>query len=253
MSSNVLANLKMVNGDLIRSTITFDDIVYYINKIYEEYTGKYENVSLIMATDLYCKIIQDAPTFEVINEKSKMLLESVDELFSNEFWGNEHIKSISSNLLAPVSIRYSNNQIDDITMNLDTGKRLYSIPIALYDESQKKFMFLNNNLKKRILERFFSNTQIYNSDGFENVDNVTANQIGILMRATFYDSRFEISKSNGTNNLIRFKIQREDQSYFALYTLVDYGIPDPEYTENFSSKMGILRITPTIIDKMDNE
>ena len=251
MSNNELVNLKMVNGDLIRSSITVDDIIYYINKIYEDYTNTYKDVSLILATDLYSKIIQDAPTFEEINQKSKMLLETVDGLFYNEFWENEHLKSTSSNLLPPVSVRYSDNKIDNISMNLDTAKKLYSIPIGLYDESQKKFMFLNNNLKNKILESFFSNTQIYNSDGFENVDYDTANQIGILIRTIFYDSPYEISKSNGTNNLIRFKLQREDKSYFTLYTLVDYGIPDPEKTENFISKIDILKMSPIMIDNMN--
>ena len=137
------------------------------------------------------------------------------------------LKTINSNLLAPISLKYNEYQIDNITLDIDRKKKLYSIPFALYDEIDKKYIFINTTLKNKILPKSFINSQFYLEDSFENVSIEEANKISILLRVAFYQSGFGINKSNNTNNLIKFKLERNNNTYITLYAFVDYGIPDP--------------------------
>jgi hypothetical protein len=234
---------KHVNGNEIRSMVNLDLISGLISKIYAEYQEKFSEVSLIPATNIYSLIYQKETTKEYtkLEQKSIQFLEKVDEFFFKEFWDNEMMQTMNSNLFAPISISYDNNKIDDITLDIDKGTKLYSIPIGLYDEREQKYIYLNKNLKNRILAEY-NYTQFYSEDGFENVTLTQANQISVLLRLAFYESGLGINKSNDTNNLLKFKLEFEDGTYLSLYVLVDYGIPDPEKSPAMIQKLNMLKI-----------
>ena len=231
-----------------------DVISEKVDEINRDYNEKYPNVKIIPPLTIYDHIFGKSNNYSRLNHVSMLYLEEVYFRFQEVFWKKEMLSTTDDYIMAPISISYTNEgktNVDDISISLNNPeiKKHFSIPIALYDENQCRFMYLNNGLKNRIFESFLKESQFYKCDGFERIDIKTANTLAILHRVAFYDTKLSISKSNGTNNLIKFNLEREDGSYLSLYTLVDYGIQDPEYTEYFSLDLSMYRMLHTTITK----
>jgi hypothetical protein len=180
----------------------------------------------------------DRPCGELMQvEKEHMKM--IWSLFKLIFWDNEHLITTKSSLYGPFSISIE-EKFSWITINTKPleNRFIRSKPFSVHDEEENKFYYTDESFKNRILDNeFFKGSNISKYSTFKNIDEETADQMALQFRVGFYESLIEL-KDFITNNLVKIKVKKENNTYFNVYSFIDYGIPDPDYEKKISENCG---------------
>ena len=167
--------------------------------------------------------------------------EYIWSLFKLIFWDNETVSSLKDSLIGPFGYEIE-DRFEWKTINLSNQETrfLKPRPCALYDIDTKKFYYINKLLKNNIFQnKFFENTTFEKNNILDNVTNKQADQIALHFRVAFYSSLIYLDTYN-THNLICSEIEYQPNKWVKIYSLIDYGIPEPEYEQQISDKCGTI-------------
>ena len=187
-----------------------------------------------------------------LSQKEIEYLEFVSELFKPVFWEKENTLSLKSNLIGPYFYLNKNEEAEWITINLSPGENRYLISkvFALYDCEKKNFYYVNSHLKNLIYNnQFFEKSSFNKTKIIKNINESIADDLALHFRTGFYESNFEF-KQLKTNNLIKIKTENQTQEgdiieskYYNIYTLIDYGVPEPEYESSVNGEINSCKLS----------
>ena len=191
-----------------------------------------------------------------LKKKEKTILDTllhfVNKDFRKLFFEGEAIKSIKTNILGPLLMKDMKDMGFAITYMKDNKVQLKNcLPYAIYCHGKKSFHWLpqDKNIKD-LCKDFFKDLPFCKYDGLKHVSLSEADSIALWYRTMWYalDRYFITLKNWKTFNLIMFEIKNKDY-HLTIYTLSDFGIKNPKYTEKISGKIGLIRTLPTILNK----
>jgi hypothetical protein len=201
-------------------------------KNYLDFLKKISKNNISSIIDLLPEIISKYDRSEKLGELNKneiQYLEYVWTLFKLIFWDNETILTLDSKLIGPFFLEID-NKFQWITINISAGQNRYlrTRPFGLYIFESSKFYVINNSFKSKLFEEpQFKDSNFNKYNIFKNINEHQADTIALQFRVNFYAIKIEIENFK-TNNLVVLKIEYEENKFIKLYTLVDYGIYDPE-------------------------
>ena len=96
---------------------------------------------------------------------------------------------------------------------------------------------------------FFEDLPFCKHKVLKDVNESESDSLALWFRTMWYSKKtsFPDNKSWKTFNLILFEIKFKNEIY-RIYTLSDYGIKDPKYTDKIDANIGLLRITPVLLN-----
>lgn len=196
-----------------------------------------------------------------LKKNDKQYLEYVWSLFKILFWEGEAVKSLNSVLLGPFYYTYEEN-LKWITINLSPSENRYlkTRPFALFDIEFNKFYYINKSLKDLIYnESFFQDSVLQKKYILKDINECEADLLALHFRVAFYSSNNGIVGFN-TNNLICNKIEYDEGKWIKVFSLIDYGIPDPEYESEVGENSGkisdlisLFRISNSLFKKLNDD
>lgn len=184
-----------------------------------------------------------------LNKGDNLYLEYVWTLFKMIFWNNEAALTLTSKLIGPFFLEIQSKS-KWVTINISPNENRYlkTRPFAFYDFESNTFSYINKSLKSKLFndDINFKNSSFCNYNRFKNINEEQANLLALHFRVTFFSKKIKIVDDQGlldfiTNNLVCMKIEYPEGKFFKIYSLIDYGLPDPEFDQKIGENSGTIK------------